>query len=163
MYSDLIASYNFSKMENKDTANLLIYRVRENGLEVLLMESQNEWSLPQGSQNTSAIAVPFDDERVMSLDPLTFKNAVQQNMAVEADWHEIPSLKSLIREDYDLAKETIKEMIPNIMQKGTYVAIKEAFKKVMPSQYTALKELKEIITDRDSTKYLSWILFFFIK
>jgi hypothetical protein len=99
----------------------------------------------------------------MSLDPLTFKNSVQQNMAVEADWHEIPSLKSLISEDYDLAKETIKEMIPNIMQKGTFVAIKEAFKKIMPAQYTALRELKEIVTDRDSTKYLSWIIIFLMK
>jgi hypothetical protein len=150
-------------MENKEKANLLIYRVREKGLEVLLMEGQNEWSLPQGAQNGQAIAVPFEDERVMSLDPLTFKNSVQQNMAVEADWHEIPSLKSLISEDYDLAKETIKEMIPNIMQKGTFVAIKEAFKKIMPAQYTALKELKEIVTDRDSTKYLSWIIIFLMK
>ena len=151
------------KKMQKDKANLLIYRVREQGLEVLLVENQNNWALPQGNQNAQAIAIPLEDEKFMSLDPSQTKAGFDQNMAVEADWHEIPSLKAIIREDYALAKETIKEMIPVIMEKGTFVAIKEAFKKVMPNQYSTLKELKEIITDRDSTKYLSWILFFFLK
>jgi hypothetical protein len=77
----------------------------------------------------------------------------QNSVAVEADWHEIPSLKSLIAEDVNFVKSALKEIAPNMMEKGTYFAVKEAFKKVLPNQYQALKELKDIITERNMTNY----------
>ena len=44
-------------------------------------------------------------------------------------------------------KEKLKEI-----EKGGYFAVKEALKKVLPHQYKLLKELKEILVDRNSIK-----------
>jgi hypothetical protein len=141
---------NDSEMK-QDNANLLIYRVREQGLEVFMMEDeQGNVSLPQSKASSQVISAMMSGvDKVIELDVIETKKSV----AVEADWHEIPSLKSLIAQDVDLVKSTIKEMMPNMMQKGTYFAVKEAFKKVLPNQYTALKELKDIITERNMTNY----------
>lgn len=135
----------------QDNSNLLIYRVREQGLEVFMMEDeQGNVSLPQSQASSQVISAMLSGvDKVIELEVIETKKSV----AVEADWHEIPSLKSLIAEDVDLVKSTIKEMMPNMMQKGTYFAVKEAFKKVLPNQYTALKELKDIITERNMTNY----------
>jgi hypothetical protein len=135
----------------QDNANLLIYRVREQGLEVFMMEDeQGNVSLPQSQASSQVISAMMSGvDKVIELDVIETK----KSLAVEADWHEIPSLKSLIAQDVDLVKSTIKEMMPNMMQKGTYFAVKEAFKKVLPNQYTALKELKDIITERNMTNY----------
>ena len=73
----------------------------------------------------------------------------EEAWAVEGDWHEIPSLKSMIYEDAVHLKEKLKEM-----EKGTFFVVKEAFKKVLPHQYKFLKELKEILVDRNSTRDL---------
>lgn len=135
----------------QDTSNLLIYRVREQGLEVFMVEDKDgNQILPQSQASSKVIAaVVADVDKVIELDSIEKINTV----AVEADWHEIPSLKSLIAQDVDFMKETIKEMVPNYMEKGTYFAVKEAFKKVLPNQYQALKELKDIITERNMTNY----------
>ena len=66
---------------------------------------------------------------------------------MECDWHEIPSLKSMIYEDAMEMKNKVKEM-----EKGTFFVVKEAVKKVLPHQYEFLKELKDILTDRNSLK-----------
>jgi hypothetical protein len=136
---------------NQDNSNLLIYRVREQGLEVFMMEDeQGNVSLPQSQASSKMIsAMVAGADKVIELDAIEKKKSV----AVEADWHEIPSLKSLIAQDVDFVKTTIKEMMPDMMEKGTYFAVKEAFKKVLPNQYTALKELKDIITERNMTNY----------
>lgn len=132
-------------------SNLLIYRVREQGLEVFLLEDeQGNATLPQSAANSQLIsAMVAGNDKVIELDTIE----KQRSVAVEADWHEIPSLKSLIAQDVDFVKSTIKEMVPNMMHKGTYFAVKEAIKKVLPNQYQALKELKDIITERNSTNY----------
>ena len=75
-------------------------------------------------------------------------------MAIEGDWHDIPSLKGLIKNDAIFVKDTLQQMIPDMENEGSYFAIKEAFKKVLPNQYEFLKELKDIIKERNSTKYL---------
>jgi hypothetical protein len=92
----------------------------------------------------------IEEDRLIELDPVAqdsgdFENAV----AVEGDWHEIPSLKSMLSEDAQYLKDKIKSM-----EKGTYFALKEAVKKVMPHQYEFLKELKDILVDRNSVKDL---------
>ena len=78
--------------------------------------------------------------------------AVEQGIAMEGDWHDIPSLKSMVKEDIVFVKDQVKQMIPDMMEKGTFVAVKEAFKRVLPHQYEMLKELKDILTDRNSVK-----------
>ena len=142
-----------------DKANLIIYRIREKGLEVFLVNApentQEEWTLPQGKINDPAKAVALlQKEQTFELDPVENVAGEAENaIAVEGDWHDIPSLKSLIKEDANFMKDTIKQMIPDLEQRGTYFAIKEAFKKVLPSQYEFLKELKDIVRDKNSSNF----------
>ena len=144
-----------------DKANLIIYRIREKGLEVFLVNDseknqEDQWMLPQGKINDPAKAIALmQKDHTFELDPVKNIEGEEENaIAVEGDWHDIPSLKSLIKEDAVFMKDTIKQLIPNLEQRGTYFAVKEAFKKVLPNQYEFLKELKDIICDRNSTKYM---------
>jgi predicted NUDIX family NTP pyrophosphohydrolase len=82
------------------------------------------------------------------LDPIKKADGKEEEaVAMECDWHEIPSLKSMIYEDAMEMKNKVKEM-----EKGTFFVVKEAFKKVLPHQYEFLKELKDVLTDRNSLK-----------
>jgi len=138
-----------------EKSNLIIYRFREQGLEVFLVNKEGEdWQLPQGiSADAKAIAI-MEDDRVIELDPVEEGGILEQAYAVEGDWHDIPSLKEILKHDVLYMKDTIKQMIPDMMEKGAFFAVKEAFKKVLPHQYDMLKELKDILIDRNSTKYL---------
>jgi hypothetical protein len=78
---------------------------------------------------------------------------MQRALAVEGDWHDIPSIRGIIKDDVRIVKNQLKQRIPGLEQ-GTFVAVKEAIKKVMPEEYACLKELKEIIVDRNSAKYI---------
>lgn len=130
---------------------MIIYRVRESGLEVFLVN--------QGDENplSTPVADPFAPERLaaqcIELDPVADANGdTRKAIAVEADWHEIPSLRALMYEDYRVAKEKAKLHLKHIvgdLEKGTFVAVKEAFKRVLPQQYAFLKELKDIIADKN--------------
>jgi len=144
-----------------DKANLIIYRIREKGLEVFLVnpseenQATEEWTLPQGKikDGSKAIAL-LQKDQTFELDPVENVEGEAENaIAVEGDWHDIPSLKSLIKEDAHFMKNTIKQMIPDLEQRGSYFAIKEAFKKVLPNQYEFLKELKDIIRDKNSSNF----------
>ncbi len=144
-----------------DKANLIIYRIREKGLEVFLVNpteentASDEWTLPQGQikDGSKAIAL-LQKDQTFELDPVENVEGETENaIAVEGDWHDIPSLKSLIKEDAHFMKNTIKQMIPDLEQRGSYFAIKEAFKKVLPNQYEFLKELKDIIRDKNSSNF----------
>jgi hypothetical protein len=139
-------------MENTDKANLLIYRIREQGLEVFMVkdEAGND-VLPQTAMKSQTLAMVLPN--LDSMIALDSTHTGKENVAVEADWHEIPSLKSLLSQDVSFVKTTIKQMLPDMMEKGTYFAVKEAIKKVVPEQYSAMKELKDIIIERNSFKF----------
>ena len=147
-------------MSIREKTNFVIYRIGKKGLEVLLVNKNQhgneQWQFPKGQLNTEAVAFALEQEDCLTeLDmALSDKGINEKNVAVEADWHEIPSLKSLLSEDVEFAKETLRQLLPDMMEKGAFFAVKEAFKKVLPNQYETLKELKEIITDRNSTKYM---------
>lgn len=143
-------------MSINKTASFIIYRIREKGLEVFMLNKDKDgkqWELPQ-SPVAEAKALPLVvDEDLIELEPVkTEEGAEEQAFAMEGDWHDIPSLKSLIMNDVNYMRGQIKQFIPEAMEKGTFVALKEAFKKVMPHQYEILKELKDILSDRNSVK-----------
>jgi len=140
-------------------ANLIIYRVREKGLEVFLVHPKNEedqWTIPQGAIQDKAKAIALvQDDRAIELDPVqNLEGETEDALAVEGDWHDIPSLKGLIKSDALFVKDTLEQMIPDLEQEGAYFAVKEAFKKVLPNQYEFLKELKDIVKERNSTKFM---------
>ena len=132
--------------------NLIIYRFRERGLEIFLVNSPDseEWAIPQKHAEDNN-PLKTDVDRFIELDPVQPENgAAEEAFAVEGEWHDIPSLKSMLFEDAVYLKDKLK----NEMDQGAFVVFKEAFKKVMPHQYAFLKELKDILTDRNSVKDL---------
>ena len=141
-------------VQSNEQVDVIIYRVRESGLEVFLVDQGEEGALSAPFANQSA------QERFTSqcieLDPVSDDNGdTRKAIAIEADWHEIPSLRALVYEDYRVAKEKARmhlQQLAEDFEKGTYVAVKEAFKRVLPAQYAFLKELKDIIADKNQAK-----------
>jgi hypothetical protein len=126
-------------MSIRKKANLIIYRFRERGLEVFLLNQSDEWGLPEGDMET------VHDREMIELDT---DEGQPQGLAMEGDWHEIPSLKAMLYQDAKVLKEKMKEI-----ETGTYVTIKDALERTLgPEQFKYLKELKEILTDRNSVK-----------
>lgn len=149
-------------MPVNEQVDVFIYRVRETGLEVYLV-NPDEKCLPENAQLTAISTLENAPERLrhgncIELEPVTDANgASRKAIAIEADWHELPSLRALIYEDYRVAKEKAREKIKNLipdLEQGTFIAVKEAFKRILPEQYAFLKELKEVLVEKNSTKYL---------
>ncbi|MDX1666006.1 MAG: hypothetical protein R3350_02205 [Saprospiraceae bacterium] len=137
-------------MDLKKKANLIIYRFQEKGLEVFLVNSPDgeKWEIPQGEVDGDKSPTILKSDFLIELDPIEQENGdFEEAYAVEGDWHDIPSLKKMIYEDALYLKDKILEM-----EKGTFFVVKEAFKKVLPHQYDFLKELKDILVDRNSVR-----------
>ncbi len=152
-------------MPANEQVDVFIYRVRETGLEVFLVQNDDAQPVADPEQTGLKALTAGDDtsERLgtsncITLEPVTDANGTARKaIAIEADWHELPSLRALIYEDYRVAKEKARQRIKNLipeMEKGAFVAVKEAFKRVLPEQYAFLKELKEVLVEKNSTKYL---------
>jgi hypothetical protein len=138
-----------------EKAHLVIYRIRQKGLEVFLVNNEVEgadWELPKSDLQPKSLP-PQED--MIELDPVKRDGETHQAYAVdadmEADWQEIPSLKSLIQKD---VQSVADKVFGELEKHGTYFAIKDAFKKVLPTQYAFLKELKEVITEKNSVRDL---------
>ncbi|PHI18831.1 hypothetical protein CEQ90_15890 [Lewinellaceae bacterium SD302] len=127
-------------MSIRKQASLIIYRFKERGLEVFMLNKSNQWGLPEGNVETA------HDQEMIELDPCEEDDC--QALAMEGDWHEIPSLKAMLYQDAKELKEKLKEI-----EGGTYVSIKEALeRKLSPGQYQFLKELKDVLVDRNSVR-----------
>ena len=88
--------------------------------------------------------IGFEGELLFQISPNSF-------FGIEGDWHDIPSIRGMIKHDLKRVKSKVKEVLPDV-EKGMYFNVKEAFKKVMPHEYAALKELKDILIDRNAVK-----------
>ncbi|MFN5364974.1 MAG: hypothetical protein ACK5CH_06120, partial [Bacteroidota bacterium] len=146
------------QVPQNEKVDIIIYRVRENGLEVFLVDPASNSVEP--GQLSAPASRQIDLDRVQAslieLDPVMNNEGQQRRaVAIEADWHEIPSLRALVYEDYRVAKEKAKMHIKSFVsdfERGAYVAVKEAAKRIMPEQYAFLKELKEIVADKNQGK-----------
>lgn len=140
-----------------DKARVLIYRVHEKGLEIFLINNEMQddpevWNLPEGFYNQLSSNIKFAGKNHFDLEPTQDENGGDvKTLAIEGDWHDIPSIRGMLRHDVKLAKKILKERLPG-SEKGAYFAVKECFKKVLPHEYEAIKELKDIITDRNAVK-----------
>lgn len=126
-----------------DQVRLVVYRIHEKGLEVLMPDEQT--CLFGGSHEL----LDANKHNAICLEDCVDENGdAIRIMAVEGDYHDIPSIRKLIRSDVELVKDKLREIVPEI-ENGVYVAVKEAFKNTLPHEYAALKELKDIIVDRN--------------
>lgn len=144
-------------MSTLDKVRFIIYRCHEKGLEIFLVNSDLDndpdiWKLPQGDVLDQKMSI--DPEKLIELDLFEDSDGqMTRAYAIEGDWHDIPSIRGMIKHDIKLVKSKVKEVLPDL-EKGTYFALKEAFKKVLPHEYSALKELKDIIMDRNLLRHL---------
>ncbi len=140
-------------MTVRNQIRLIVYRIHEKGLEILLSKPQ--------SQAFAYALYPAVISREASKHPL-WKNRIEfesrgsdgstiQAIAIEGDWHDLPRIRTLIKHDVEIVKGKLIEWFPEL-EKGTYVAAKEAFKKLLPHEYAVIKELKDIILDRNVVK-----------
>lgn len=122
-------------------ARLIIYRFRERGLEVFLLNKSDQWGLPGGEVNVDA------QSELIKLEPSADR---EEAVAVEGDWHEIPSLKKMLLEESSEVAERLRDL-----ETGSFVTIKEALKShLKPAQVSFLRELRDVITDRNSVRDL---------
>ncbi|MEL6923879.1 MAG: hypothetical protein AAFO94_07510 [Bacteroidota bacterium] len=135
---------------------VIIYRINKKGLEILLIDTdgQENWQIPGEKGQQTLNFAQLDEDRIIELDPIQHQDGSYEHaVAVEGDWHDIPSIRAMVRQDVRIVKDQIKQHIPELEQ-GTYFAVKEAVKKVMPHEYKVLKELKDILLDRNQAKYI---------
>ncbi|GAB1395415.1 hypothetical protein MASR1M65_01880 [Saprospiraceae bacterium] len=143
-------------MSLREKVNLFIYRYAEKGLEIFLMKSDAEdlLHLPNSSGNIAPIQQIGKEKSLIQLDETTNPEGnIEKNVAFEAEYHEIPSLKHLLKSDMNFVADKIIHMLPD-SEKGRFIALKEAIKKMRPHQNQALKELKDILVEKNLTKYL---------
>jgi len=139
-----------------DTVRVIIYRFHEKGLEIFLVNSDLEndpdiWNIPKGNIHVTSKTSYIDSIQLESQKDESGREV--KTLAVEGEWHDIPSLRGMLKHDVKLVKSKLIEVAPE-MEKGGFFAVKEAFKKVLPDEYKALKELKGILRDRNLTKYI---------
>lgn len=91
-----------------------------------------------------------DNSKMIELDPIEDENMEKvRAVAIEGDWHDIPSLRAMLREDLQFMKVKMKKYIPTI-DSGNFILFKDAVKKAVRSEYRLLKELKDVLTDRNT-------------
>jgi PHD/YefM family antitoxin component YafN of YafNO toxin-antitoxin module len=123
----------------RKTASLIIYRFRERGLEVFLTQQSDEWGFPGGEVRMDS------DQDYIELEP---SKDSEEAVAIEGDWHEIPSLKQMLYEESGDLKERLKEI-----EQGAFVSIKDALKqRLSAGQVEFLRELRDVIADRNSVR-----------
>ena len=123
-----------------DKVRLVIYRCHEKGLEVLLI-NPNLKQDPSVWKRLPMASLEAGNSPAIQLETVDATGNKVKSIAIEADWHQIPSVRGIIRHDV----ERLKAKVSNC----SYVCVKKALKEVMPDEYEALKELKDIITDRN--------------
>jgi hypothetical protein len=125
-------------------ARLIFYRFHDKGLEFFLVRDNEQWRLPSGHPQEPIRRFFNREGKLIELESIQPDH--QKNLALEADWHDMPSIRGLIKHDLQRVEEEISKL-----EQGSFVAAKEAFKKVLPHEYALLKELKDILFDRNLT------------
>ena len=119
-------------MKVLDCARVIIYRINQKGLEIFLVnnqtEGQDEWGILQGNLESTHTDNLSKEERVIELDPVKEGEATHQALAIECDWHEIPSIRAMIKQDVRIVKDQIKQHLPEL-EHGTFFAVKKLSKK----------------------------------
>jgi len=124
----------------------------EKGLEILLIKDEGDpkghkWSLPNGFVQPEEIKEDF----IQLDDPTDSNSSDLQTVALEKDEKDLPSLRSLLLNDVHYVTKRLKDYLVEY-DEATYVSIKEAVKRVLPDEYAKLKELKDILSDKNSVE-----------
>jgi len=135
-----------------DQVRIIVYRVNRKGLEVFLVDNAGPadgafWEASAGRVINEKVAKKHS-QTYIELEPIQTQKGAIRTIAVEGDYHDIPSIRAMIKEDVRIVKKQIKTVVPGL-DNGAYCAVKDAFKKVLPQEYAALKELKDVVMDKN--------------
>ena len=103
-----------------DRAFLVIFRYAEKGLEIFLVKTEDEEMQSQlveiSEQFLTEIPLRFSNNtQIIELDPIEDDQTGNiRAIAIEGDWHDIPSLRALLKDDLHFMKDRVKKYIPNI-------------------------------------------------
>ncbi|MGB1216386.1 MAG: hypothetical protein ACPG5P_00835 [Saprospiraceae bacterium] len=134
-------------MEN-NKMGMVFYRYNENeDLEIMLDENANgEFCLPESDfQNCEEFEIG------------TGIAAQDNEDVIELDESEVPSPQGIVNKAIALEgkmENKMRKFMKIRKEEGNYLAFKEATKKIMPHQYAILKELKDVLMERNLTKYI---------
>ncbi len=133
-----------------DTVKLIVYRVHEKGLEIFLVNEENkeQWDMINGIAQEK---LEESEEEVIHLEPIKEDGKVIKAVAIKGDWHDLPSIRKLVFNDVERVKSKLKSFIPDT-EKGMFFAVKDAFKRVVPRNNAFIKELVEIISEKNLTR-----------
>jgi len=136
-----------------DLARVVVYRFHEKGLEFFLVnpdldQDPDAWKIPDGQMHGDISQ--FSHNGIMLDHSNSDDQPAARTIAIEGDWHDIPSIRGIIKHDVKRVKRKIKQVVPATSDKGAFVSFKDTVKKVMPEEYAVLKEIKDIIVDRNS-------------
>ena len=150
--SYIFTVHNWIIMSVLDLARVVVYRFHEKGLEFFLInadldEDPEAWKIPNGEMQVDM--AKFTENGIMLDHTNSDAQSVVRTIAIEGDWHDIPSIRGIIKHDVKRVKRKIKQVVPT-SDKGAFVSFKDTVKKVMPEEYAVLKEIKDIIIDRNS-------------
>ncbi|MDX1478095.1 MAG: hypothetical protein R3301_10360 [Saprospiraceae bacterium] len=129
-----------------DKVRVIVYRWHEKGLEVFLENTDfdDSWRIP--FEQIAKYDLDENNPYVISLGLMEDEDGTMVNtVAIQGDWHDIPSLRKLIKGDLDLVTSKAKYLV----DRGAFFAVKETFKKVLPNEYKVLHDLKDILIARN--------------
>ncbi len=126
---------------------MVIYRYNDNeDLEILMVDNNGQMELPETEFSCC------DDFEASTGIP-----AADNEDVIELDGEDSAPKQGLVNKAFALEarmENKMRKFLSIREEEGNYVAMKEAVKKVLPHQYTILKELKDILMERNITKYL---------
>lgn len=135
-------------MKILDKARIIVYRMHEKGIEIFMVNTglaadEDAWRFPLAKTELP------EHKELIELDPV--KNEAGQTcnaVAMEGDWHDIPSIRNIIKHDVHNITHKIKE-VGSELEQGKFVILKDAFKRVLPEEYQMLKELKDVLIEKN--------------
>ena len=141
-------------MKALDKARFILYRMHDKGVEIFLVntnisEHGDLWKFPV----TNAHSNSTDICNCIELKMKESSGEDVEVIAMEGDWHDIPRIREILKHDVHMVTSKLKDITDELDQ-GSFFTLKEAFKRVLPSEYKMLKELKDIIFEKNQVKYI---------
>ncbi|MEM6724938.1 MAG: hypothetical protein AAF598_12930 [Bacteroidota bacterium] len=142
------------------TANVLLYRLGDQGLEIFLVPNQEgaeSWDLPlhPAAANYWEATPNTEEEHVIQLDTVRCDRTQQDLNAIALEVPEnedqLPLVDLLGEQESPLK---IRRRTKMLLDHGAYFCAKEAVKKVFPAQVKMIKELQEVVSSRNLLRYI---------
>jgi len=97
-----------------DLARVVVYRFHEKGLEFFLVnpdldQDPDAWKIPDGEMHGDISQ--FTSDRITLDHSNSDAQPAVRTIAIEGDWHDIPSIRGIIKHDVERVKRKIKEVV----------------------------------------------------